>query len=259
MSYAKRPYISLSQSYDSNNFYNQNRPFTTRSSYNNQFPLNLKNKTNRCKPKSPRNYRRSVSSSKRDEKVPGFIHEYIYDLQPKKANIRPAVDTYNSLYFDKTKQIRKSMTLSFDSSHLKSDQKQTIPCIDYDKFKEKHKLRPQTASRISKITEAPIFQTFRAYQPRVLDISPRSKLTIYTKQETNHTSKPDPITELSSRKAYVIKPRILQDPLQNQTQLASTTKSISKPGVKHFDKFSDTYGDKLWRLNELSITKWVNN
>lgn len=90
-------------------------------------------------------------------------------------------------------------------------------------------------------------QIFHLYKPQILHISPRSKIRIYTTVNlTQNLPKKIPRKSPSLLMKNYCKPSI-----QGQKQLDDDSPIIKDP--VEYVKPAMTFGEKLWRLNEVSI------
>ncbi|CAG9335089.1 unnamed protein product [Blepharisma stoltei] len=258
MSKIKRPYLSLSQNFEDDEF----KRIFTRPDTSPEKSEGYKKSTRYSlhKPKNNSMHEQSVRRTKtlegtsRTSDVPSFVHEYLYISEEPKPEAKTVLDTYNSWYHDRQKSLKSSTRFSTQDRSNKNKEPIGIEPIYYDNYKAKHKLRPKSASKVTKIRDQSLFQTYRIYKPKVLEISPRSKFTIYLKSSIVESSEKKKAESLSlSPKKTAASSSIQATPNLEFKRPPSPPKFTSKV----LEKTAETYGEKLWKLNELSLMDWI--
>lgn len=92
-------------------------------------------------------------------------------------------------------------------------------------------------------------KVFRIYKPQIIEISPRSKIKIYSTVNLSNTAPLKKIEKFSLNVNSTLKPSVNNTKHEETTQMLTETTEYIKPAM--------TFGEKLWRLNEVSIFSMI--
>ena len=117
-----------------------------------------------------------------------------------------------------------------------------VPQLDYLKYRDHHFSKHHAHSPRFQ-SDSPSFNYF--YQPQVIQISPRSKVKVFScfpiAREENQSNIKRKISKAKHSKNLSTQPRVLPQIAQ---RLLTCPEIDMKPAL--------TYGEKLWKLNELA-------
>lgn len=157
--------------------------------------------------------------------------------EPSAEIILPKISANRNCKDIKSLSLSPYESLHFTSSNICSQ----VPQLDYLMYRDRHYSKKHSKSpRIE--SESPNINFF--YQPQILKISPRSKQKVYSYIPINKNVAPvKTLIRKQGEKSigkYNNQPRIL----------SSVHKKINPPEKDLSPAF--TYGEKLWKLNELA-------
>lgn len=92
-------------------------------------------------------------------------------------------------------------------------------------------------------------RVFRIYKPQTIEISPRSKFKIYSTLNLSNIAPMKKIQKVNLNFSSTLKPSVNNTKLEETTQMMTENAEYIKPAM--------TFGEKLWRLNEVSIFSMI--
>ena len=166
----------------------------------------------------------SISLPKPDSPLPGFMKEYLINCDLRASRrIGKA---------QKDQQDRKAQRVRTTQPQVRRKERM---------WKDEG-LRKEDCVQESKV--------FRIYRPQVIEISPRSKFTIYSTVNLTNTSPLKRIQRCNFDMGQTAKVTTAGTRGEEVEVEVGESKDYLKPAL--------TFGEKLWRLNEVSIFSMVN-
>ena len=92
-------------------------------------------------------------------------------------------------------------------------------------------------------------RVFRIYKPQIIEISPRSKFKLYSTVNLSNTAPRRKIEKINLNFSSTLKPSVNNSKIEETTQIMTENIEYIKPAM--------TFGEKLWRLNEVSIFSMI--
>ena len=159
--------------------------------------------------------------------------------EPMISELKPPKFVSHSYKLDLRSDVLSPLDTSSFSIH--SPFTTVVPQLDYLKYRDQHFSKRHTRSPRFH-SESPSFNYF--YQPQVLQVSPRSKVKVFSYfpivKEIVHLKSKQKKSKVKNTQMFSNQPRIL--PAINQ--------KLTRPDQEM--KPALTYGEKLWKLYELA-------
>lgn len=175
----------------------------------------------------------TIQLAKPDSPVPGFVKEYLVSEELRKGKNDGK----------SCKRLKSQMTQKSVIDQLTQRVKTTQPQVR----RQVKTWRDEDLSKKGGFGECKVF---RIYKPQVIEISPRSKFTIYSTVQLSNTSPLKRIQGACFATGLALKPVTGGSKGEESEVEVVESKDYLKPAL--------TFGEKLWRLNEVSIFSMIN-
>ena len=183
--------------------------------------------------RKPRNKTQTNKLAKPDSPLPGFVKEYLVNEELRESKIDER----------SFKRLKSQMTQISQVTQMTQRVKTTQAQVRRrQRMWREEDLRKEEIVKESRV--------FRIYKPQVIEISPRSKFTIYSTIQLSNTSPLKRIQGGSLGTGQVLKSATGVSKGEETLAEVLESKDYLKPAL--------TFGEKLWRLNEVSIFSMIN-